>query len=255
MQIQRFYKFKLILITIVSSLFLSGCTSQDAIDIVQYLLDVYVEVQSAEDEDTSYDAYNDIEQTLVNLEWDGEPYIEINGNQPFFTDEQKSMNYAYEHYEQLDELGRCQYVIACICEDTMPTGERESISSVTPTGWENNKYDFIDGGWLYNRCHLIGYQLTAENLITGTRYLNIRGMLPYENLVASYVKQTGNHVIYRVTPCFKDYNLLASGVLMEGYSVEDNGEEICFCIYCFNVQPGVKLYYETGYNEEDLYSE
>ncbi len=135
----------------------------------------------------------------------------------------------------------------------MPTAERESISSVKPTGWVNNKYDVVPGKYLYNRCHLIGFQLTGENankqnLITGTRYLNVEGMLPYENKVADYVKRTGNHVAYRITPVFRGSQLLAEGVLMEAYSVEDRGKGIAFCVYCYNVQPGIYLNYATGEN-------
>ena len=137
----------------------------------------------------------------------------------------------------------------------MPTEERGSIESVKPTGWpekvEDAKYDFVDGKYLYNRCHLIGFQLTGENankqnLITGTRYLNVTGMLPFENMVADYVKETGNHVLYRVTPVFSGHDLVALGVLMEGYSVEDNGDGILFCVFCYNVQPGVVIDYATG---------
>ena len=133
----------------------------------------------------------------------------------------------------------------------MPTEDRGEIGSVKPSGWQSVKYDIIDGKYLYNRCHLIGYQLTAENaneknLITGTRYLNIEGMLPFENMVADYVKETGNHVMYRVTPIFEGDNLVASGVLMEGKSVEDDGEGILYCVYCYNVQPGISIDYATG---------
>lgn len=248
-------KIKILFITLLCSLCVTSCTQEDALQAIEYGLQLYEAVQSQELEEAEVvDSYN-IEEVE---EWNGEPYIEVNHNIPYFTDDEKTIDFPYEHYEELDELGRCQYAMACVCKETMPVFERESISSVYPTGWENNKYDFIDGGWLYNRCHLIGYQLTAENanwenLITGTRYMNIRGMLPYENWVASYVKETGNHVLYRVTPIFEGDNLLASGVLMEGYSIEDNGAEICFCIYCYNVQPGVEIDYATGENKENLY--
>lgn len=140
---------------------------------------------------------------------------------------------------------------ACIGQDLMPTEERGSIGMVKPTGWATIKYDGIDGGYLYNRCHLIGYQLSGENantrnLITGTRYLNIQGMLPFENMVADYIKETGNHVAYRSTSIFTGNNLLADGVLMEGYSVEDKGAGICFCVFAYNVQPGITINYSTG---------
>lgn len=179
------------------------------------------------------------------------PYVEINGNVPFFTDEEKSVTASFETYSQLDTLGRCGVAYANVGKDLMPTEERESIGSVKPSGWQTVKYDCVSGKYLYNRCHLIGYQLTAENanelnLITGTRYLNVDGMLPFEDMVASYVKETGNHVLYRVTPIFEGNNLVASGVLMEAMSVEDAGEGILFNVYCYNVQPGVEIDYATG---------
>jgi DNA-entry nuclease len=153
----------------------------------------------------------------------------------------------------LDSLGRCGVAIACIGQDIMPVEERGSIGQVKPSGWHTVKYDIVDGKYLYNRCHLIGYQLTGENaneenLITGTRYLNIEGMLPFENMVADYVKETENHVLYRVTPIFDGENLVASGVQMEAWSVEDEGDGICFNVYCYNVQPGVVIDYATGKN-------
>ena len=183
------------------------------------------------------------------------PYVKINGNEPYFTGEEDT-SAAFESYSPLDELGRCGVAFALVCLETMPTGERGSISSVTPTGWVQNKYetDVVSGGYIYNRCHLIGWQLTGENankfnLITGTRYLNIDGMVGFENSVAEYVKSENGHVLYRVTPVFEGDNLLASGVLMEGYSVDDNGEEIEFCVYCYNVQPGITIDYKTGANK------
>ena len=177
-------------------------------------------------------------------------YVIINENVPFF-EEDEITDKSYESYGELDGLGRCTVAIACIGVDLMPTDERDSISSVTPTGWIQAKYDCVSGKNLYNRCHLIGHQLTGEdankqNLITGTRYLNIDGMLPFENMVADYVKETENHVMYRVTPIFDGNNLVASGVLMEGWSVEDGGDGICFNIYAYNCQPGVVIDYATG---------
>ena len=182
--------------------------------------------------------------------YNGEPYVAINGNTPYFTDDDLTTT-SFETYSPLDDLGRCGVTYACVGQDIMPTEERGSIGQVKPTGWHTVKYDCVDGKYLYNRCHLIGYQLTGENaneenLITGTRYLNIEGMLPFENMVADYVQETNNHVLYRVTPIFEGENLLASGVLMEGYSVEDEGAEICFCVYAYNVQPGVTINYATG---------
>ena len=184
--------------------------------------------------------------------YNGNPWVAVNGNVPYFTDSEITTD-SFESYSNLDALGRCGVCWACIEEDLMPeAGEtRGDISSVKPSGWVNAKYDFVSGGYVYNRCHLIGWQLTAENankenLITGTRYLNIDGMLPFENLVADYVLETGNHVMYRVTPDFYEDELVCRGVMMEGYSVEDNGEGISYCVYCYNVQPGVKINYVTG---------
>lgn len=178
------------------------------------------------------------------------PYVKINGNIPFFTDEDTSKS--YEHYSELDSLGRCGVAISCIGKELLPTEERGSIGQVKPTGWHTIKYDIVDGKYLYNRCHLIGYQLTAENantknLITGTRYMNVTGMLPFENMVADYLEENPeNHVLYRVTPIYSGTNLVASGVLMEAKSVEDNGDDILFCVYVYNAQPGIVIDYATG---------
>ena len=182
--------------------------------------------------------------------YSGEPYTAVNNNEPYFTSDNLTTE-AFENYSELDALGRCWVAYANVCLETMPTEKRGSISEVKPTGWHSVKYDNVDGKSLYNRCHLIGYQLTAENanqqnLITGTRYLNVDGMLPFENMVADYVKETDNHVLYRVTPIFTGDNLVADGVLMEGYSVEDEGDGICFCVYAYNVQPGITIDYATG---------
>ena len=178
------------------------------------------------------------------------PYTVVNNNVPFFN-ESDLVTYSYEKYSDLDSLGRCGVVIANVGRDIMPTEERGNIGMIKPSGWHTVKYQGIDGNYLYNRCHLLGYQLTAENanvknLITGTRYMNVQGMLPFENQVAEYVKETNNHVLLRVTPIFEGDNLLASGVLMEAKSVEDNGKGVCFNVYCYNVQPGVTINYATG---------
>lgn len=180
----------------------------------------------------------------------GSPFVEINQNIPEF-DEADMSTTSFERYSSLDFRGRCGVAYANIGRDLMPTEERGSISSVTPSGWNNKKYDNVDQGYLYNRCHLIGYQLSGENaneknLITGTRYLNVDGMLPLENMVADYVKETGNHVLYRVTPIFEGKNLVASGVQMEAKSVEDDGVGVQFNVYCYNVQPGIEIDYATG---------
>ena len=187
--------------------------------------------------------------------YDGKAYVAVNDNVPFFTEEELS-SASYETYGELDPLGRCTVCVASVGQDLMPAEERGNIGMVKPTGWHTVKYDFVDGKYLYNRCHLIGYQLTGENaneknLITGTRYLNIEGMLPFENMVADYVKETDQHVMYRVTPVFEGDNLLATGVLMEGKSVEDNGEGVLFCVFAYNVQPGVSIDYATGESSAD----
>lgn len=183
--------------------------------------------------------------------YEGVAAICVNENIPYFTEDELTIE-PFEVYSELDELGRCGVAYANICKELMPTEERGEIGMVKPTGWHTVKYaDLIDGNYLYNRCHLIGFQLAGENaneknLITGTRFLNVEGMLPYENEIADYVKETGNHVLYRVTPEFEGDNLVASGVLMEAYSVEDYGVGVKFCIFCPNVQPGIEIDYRTG---------
>ena len=182
--------------------------------------------------------------------YDGKAYVAVNNNEPFFTDSDMTTT-AFENYSDLDSLGRCGVAYANICKDIMPTEERGKIGMIKPSGWHTVKYDVIKDRYLYNRCHLIGYQLAGENanpknLITGTRYLNVEGMLPFENLVGDYVNNTGNHVLYRVTPMFSGSNLVANGVLIEAKSVEDNGGGILFNVYCYNVQPGVGINYENG---------
>ncbi len=190
--------------------------------------------------------------------YQGAPYVAINNNSPFFSEDEIKIS-GKEDYAPLDALGRCGVAYACIGKESMPTDKREEIGSVTPSGWtynkvsNNKKYDFVSGGYVYNRCHLIGFQLAGENdndrnLITGTRYLNISSMLVFEDMVADYVKATGNHVLYRVTPIFEGENLVCSGVLLEGISIEDGGEDLKFCVYGFNVQPGVTIDYFTGRN-------
>ncbi|MBR3934296.1 MAG: DNA/RNA non-specific endonuclease [Clostridia bacterium] len=217
-----------LLFLVVCLLFTAGCTTQTRI---------------------TYD--------LSNIpEFDGYAYVELNNNIPSIsTDDFKGKS--FEKYAPLDHLGRCGTAYACIGKDTMPADERGSIGQVKPTGWQTAKYEFVDGKYLYNRCHLIGYQLTGENaneknLITGTRYLNTEGMLPFENKVAEYVKETGNHVLYRVTPIFESNNLVANGVVIEAISAEDGGKGISFNIYCYNAQPRVIIDYATGENYEEF---
>lgn len=184
--------------------------------------------------------------------WNGDAaYCIVNDNTPFFTKEEVS-GLTQERYARLDDLGRCGQAVALISRETMPTEERGSIGQIKPSGWHTVRYDdLIEDRYLYNRCHLIGYQLTGQNandrnLITGTRYLNISGMLPFENDVAEYVRHSGNHVLYRVTPMFDGDNLICSGILMEALSVEDHGDGIQFCVYCYNVQPSIEIDYVTG---------
>ena len=182
--------------------------------------------------------------------YSGEPYVVLEDNMPDFAEEDMTTT-SFESYSPLDSLGRCGVAYANVGSDLMPTGERGDISSVKPTGWQSVRYDNVDGGYLYNRCHLIGFQLTGENanecnLITGTRSMNVDGMLPFENLVADYVQETDNHVLYRVTPVFEGEELVARGVVMEAMSVEDAGEGVCFEVYVYNAQPGIAIDYATG---------
>ena len=197
---------------------------------------------------SSPDTPQAVEETIP--AYSGSPWTEVDGNQPDFDTSQLDGS-SFETYSPLDALGRCGAAYACVGRDLMPTEERGAIGQVKPSGWQLTKYDCMDGKYLYNRCHLIGYQLTGENaneqnLITGARYLNVEGMLPFENQVASYVRETGNHVLYRVTPDFQGTELVARGVWMEALSLEDGGEGVCFSVYAYNVQPGVTIDYATG---------
>ena len=186
----------------------------------------------------------------------GNAYAVINNNIPYFMDNELSAT-SYEYFSDLDSLGRCGVCVASIGQDIMPTEERGEIGNVKPTGWQTVKYPgIVDRNYLYNRCHLIGFQLTGENanvnnLITGTRYMNVEGMLPFENMVADFVKETGYHVMYRVTPVFDGDNLVADGVLIEAESVEDNGKGILFNVFCYNIQPRITIDYATGNSAED----
>ena len=183
-------------------------------------------------------------------DFSGNMTVAVDNNNPDFTSKDLTTK-SYESYSRLDSEGRCQVAEACVGKDIMPKGKRGAIGMVKPTGWHTAKYDNVDGKYLYNRCHLIAYQLTGENaneknLITGTRYLNVEGMLPFENMVADYVKETGNHVLYRVTPIFTGDDLVADGVEMEALSMEDDGEGISFHIFAYNNQPGISINYATG---------
>lgn len=211
--------------------------------------------------DTASPTENNMTNALADLPpYAGEAATAVNSNKPLFTDQDKDLAVKggpVEFYSELDNLGRCGQTYANVGKETMPTEERGDIGMIKPSGWKTVRYDdLVDGKYLYNRCHLIGYQLTGENanpqnLITGTRYLNVQGMLPYENEVAVYVERTCNHVLYRVTPIFTGNNLVADGVLMEAWSVEDKGEGVEFCAYCYNVQPGVIIDYATGDSRAD----
>lgn len=240
MKKNKFLSILLIFILIVSSL----CACDFSPDIIEI---------SSGQEMIIPEAYDKV---LLASEYNGTPYIEVNNNIPDFSDYDKSKIKTFEIYSNLDGYGRCGMAYACISKDTMPNEDRESLSSVTPSGWNNKKYDFIDGGWVYNRAHLIGFQLAGEqanelNLITGTRYFNVEGMLPFENMIADYIKETNNHVLYRVTPIFTDKNLVCEGVLMEAWSIEDEGDGICFNVFCYNVQPRIKINYLNGDNWEN----
>lgn len=201
----------------------------------------------------SSEAYRKHAASLHVPAYSGRPYVEINGNVPFFEEEDMTLR-SFEQYSKLDLLGRCGPAFANVSRELMPTEERGPIGSIKPTGWVQAKYEGVvesNPPYLYNRCHLIAYCLTGENaneqnLITGTRYMNVQGMLPWEERITRYLEEQDHHVLYRVTPIFEGRNPVADGVLMEAYSVEDRGEGICFCVYCYNVQPGVEIDYRTG---------
>lgn len=205
-------------------------------------------------ESTAIESFD--ENSLEELKFKGEPYAIINDNKPEFSENELKLKDGYEKYPKLDSLGRCKTVIAKVGPETMPTEDRKGIGMIKPTGWHTVRYDnLISDKYLYNRCHLIGFQLAGENanennLITGTRYLNVEGMLPFEDQVADYVKSTSNHVIYKVSPIYKGDNLVASGVQMQAYSVEDSGKGVSFNVYCYNAQPGIIINYATGDSRE-----
>ena len=246
-------------------LILSGCSTTEAPvtnnEITQNEIIETVEPSSASDENNDITEQEPSQTTVTKFDlssipaYSGKAYVAVNNNIPYFTKDEYRTS-SFEQYAPLDSLGRCGVAFANIGTDIMPTAERGSIGMVKPTGWHTVKYDNVDGKYLYNRCHLIGYQLSGENaneqnLITGTRYMNMDGMLPFENMVADYVEETDNHVLYRVTPVFDGNNLLASGVLMEALSMEDDGAGICFNVYCYNVQPGIKIKYANGNSESE----
>jgi DNA-entry nuclease len=265
-------KIKCLMVAFALAFAVSGCGNNTSVDntvteektnVVEtiQITEQKTNVQATEKEDNTTKAETKTEATESTIdssnipEYSGEPYVVINNNNPNFK-KKEITDKSFETYSSLDALGRCGVAIASVGKDIMPTEKRGAIGQVKPTGWHTVKYDSVDGKYLYNRCHLIGYQLTGENaneknLITGTRYLNVDGMLPFEDMVADYVKETGNHVMYRVTPIYKGRNLLASGVEMEGYSVEDKGEGIKFHVYCYNVQPDITIDYATGESSQN----
>ena len=258
---KKYKKIRLLLVSIlISSVMLTGCFAEqpklaepsDAVAVVNGSSAETDQPEQGEGLSSEAAVPQLSTKTTLSLdqipEYAGEPYVVLNDNEPDFADLSTS---SYEFYSELDALGRCGVAYACVGVDLMPSEERGEIGPVKPSGWHTVKYDVVDGKYLYNRCHLIAYQLSGENaneknLITGTRYMNVEGMLPFENMVADYVKETGNHVMYRVSPFFAGDNLVASGVEMEAESVEDGGKGICFHVYCYNMQSGVAIDYATG---------
>lgn len=233
--------------------FIIGCTDSRGTDSLSGSYENNVIYDEASEPSSQTDGAAREAGSLSNIaEYDGQPYVSLNGGIPYFTEEEKTDTEPFEYYSSLDSLGRCGAAFANICRELMPTEERGAIGQVRPSGWHTVKYNgVVDGNYLYNRCHLIGYQLAGENanelnLITGTRYLNTTGMLEFENAVSAYVEETGNHVLYRVTPVFEGEDLVARGVEMEAWSVEDEGGGICFNVFCYNVQPGIEIDYATG---------
>ncbi len=236
---------------LVFSLFLGGCSMAENRKLLeektkQVKEDIQKEIEKGIQELQSGELLENLTKSDS-----GKPYKVLNENKPDFSEKQKKLKKAFEKYSSLDSLGRCGVAFANICTKIMPKEKRGKIGSVKPSGWQTVKYKIVDGRYLYNRCHLIGYQLAGENaneknLITGTRYMNTEGMLPFENQVAEYVKTTDHHVLYRVTPVFEGKNLLASGVQMEAYSVEDQGKGVCFNVFVYNIQPGVEINYANG---------
>lgn len=241
MKRNKYVKLWIVIISIVFGISISGCNIQDLTN----------NVFESKINQTDKIVYSSSISTKEILEYSGNAYIAINDNVPDFTDDEKRNTESFEYYSDLDDLGRCGVAYANIGIDIMPTEERGAIGQIKPSGWHTVKYDIVEGKYLYNRCHLIGYQLSGENsneknLITGTRYMNTKGMLPFENDVAEYIKETGNHVLYRVTPIFQDDELLARGVQMEAYSVEDEGKGVSFNVFVYNTQPGMLIDYATG---------
>lgn len=245
-------KLKLITLIVSAVISLTSCSTQTAVPKATMELTPSPVAMQISETQTPASTEKPVNTVLTDNipKYNGEAYITLNNNVPDFADDELTTD-VFETYSSLDALGRCGEAYANICKEIMPTEERGKIGQIKPSGWHTIRYDFIDGMYLYNRCHLIAYQLAGENaneqnLITGTRYLNIQGMLPFENRTAEYVNATGNHVLYRVTPMYEGNNLLAYGVHMEAKSVEDNGAGLSFNVFCYNVQPGVVIDYATG---------
>ncbi len=241
-------KNRLLTLILILTLTLTACSGESVQQVVETMR---TEQSETKDSETGEQTTTLSGENTGDNDYTGTPYKTLNDNQPEFTKKEKKRKKVFEKYSKLDSLGRCQVAYANIGKELMPTEERESIGMVKPSGWQTAKYDNVEGKYLYNRCHLIGYQLSGENanrknLITGTRYMNTEGMLPFENQIAEYVKSTGNHVLYRVTPIYEDDDLVAKGVQMEAYSVEDKGKGVCFNVYAYNVQPGIEIDYATG---------
>lgn len=262
----RIKKNRLVVLALLFFILISGCGDNNSTSNNESLVNDNIIYNDDSSEAANKDKTG-VEVNLNNIsEYNGLPYISLNANMPYFTDEEKSITEPFENYSNLDSLGRCGVAFANICKEIMPIEERGTIGQVRPSGWHTVKYNgVVDGNYLYNRCHLIGYQLAGENanelnLITGTRYLNMIGMLEFENTVSAYVEETNNHVLYRVTPIFEGDNLVAKGVEMEAWSVEDKGAGICFNVFCYNIQPGIEIDYATGeswlsnedYQKEDI---
>lgn len=248
----RIKKNMLVVVSILLCILIGGCADNNSTSNNESICNSNIIYNYNSSEVANKDKSEDVVSLNNMSEYTGSPYISLNGNVPYFTDEEKLSTEPFEYYSNLDSLGRCGVAFANICKEIMPTEERGAIGQIRPSGWHTVKYNgVIDGNYLYNRCHLIGYQLAGENanelnLITGTRYLNMIGMLEFENTVSAYVEETNNHVLYRVTPIFEGDNLVAKGVEMEAWSIEDKGAGVCFNVFCYNVQPGIEIDYATG---------
>ena len=252
-------KYKKLVLLLLGFVLIAGCGGNKSGNKSETINESNFESEIENKTENTEESQITLEKTVLEIpEYTGNSYVVINDNEPKFAGELSRS--AYEYYSELDNSGRCGVVEANLGRELMPTEERKPIGQVKPTGWKTVKYDSVDGKYLYNRCHLIGFQLSGENanernLITGTRYMNTEGMLPFENMVADYIKETGNHVMYRVTPVFEGDNLVASGVQMEAKSVEDNGDGICFNVYVYNVQPGIEIDYKTGESRQVIQEE